>query len=52
MLENIAPIAKMPTQNHLSVLKFDGKATSLSPFLDEVEQLGEACGLTLKQKIE
>ena len=52
MPENIVPIAKMPTQNHHYVLKFDGKATSLSPFLDEVEQLGEACGLTPKQKIE
>lgn len=42
----------MPTRNHHSAPKFDGKAASLSPFLDEVDQLGEACGLTPKQKIE
>ena len=52
MPENIVPIIKMPTRNHHSAPKFDGKATSLSPFLDEVEQLGEMCSLTFKQKIE
>lgn len=52
MPENIAPVVKMPTRNHHSAPKFDGKAASLSPFLDEVEQLGEACGLSPKQIIE
>ena len=52
MPENTPPIVKMPTCNHHSAPKFDGKAASLSPFLDEVEQLGEVCGLTPKQTIE
>ena len=46
------PVSKMPTRNHHSAPKFDGKPASLSPFLDEVEQLAEGCGLSLKQHIE
>ena len=42
----------MPTCNHHSAPKFDGKPASLSPFLDEVEQLAQGCGLTPKQHIE
>lgn len=46
------PVSKMPTRNHHSAPKFDGKPASLSPFLDEVEQLAQGCGLTPKQHIE
>ena len=52
MPETIVATAKMPTRNHHSAPKFDSKPASLSPFLDEVEQLAESCGLTGKQKIE
>jgi gag-polyprotein putative aspartyl protease len=47
-----APTAKMPTRSHHSAPQFDNKPSSLSPFLDEVEQLADSCGLTPKQKIE
>ena len=46
------PVSKMPTRNHHAAPKFDGKPASLSPFLDEVEQLAEGCGLSPKQHIE
>ena len=52
MPDAVPPMAKMPTRNHHSAPKFDNKPTSLSPFLDEVEQLAESCGLTQKQYIE
>lgn len=52
MPEPAVPILKMPGHNHHLALKFDSKPASLSPFLDEVEQLAEACGLTAKQHIE
>ena len=52
MPETVVSTAKMPTRNHHSAPKFDSKPASLSPFLDEVEQLAESCGLTGKQKIE
>ena len=52
MPETLAPVAKMPTRNHHSAPKFDSKPASLSPFLDEVEQLFKSCGLTGRQKIE
>ncbi|PPQ75015.1 hypothetical protein CVT25_005597 [Psilocybe cyanescens] len=42
----------MPNKNHSSAPKFDGKAGSLSMFLDEVEQLAVSCELTPKQTIE
>ena len=44
--------SKMPGRNHHSAPKFDGKPASLSPFLDEVEQLGEVSGLSPKQQID
>jgi hypothetical protein len=50
--EMAVPVIKMPGRNHHSAPKFDGKPTSLSPFLDEVDQLAESCGLTPKQTIE
>jgi hypothetical protein len=43
---------KMPGRNHHSAPTFDGKPASLSPFLDEIEQLAETCDLSLKQPIE
>jgi hypothetical protein len=52
MPETVAPTAKMLTRNHHSAPKFDSKPASLSPFLDEVEQLAESCALSGKQKIE
>ena len=52
MPDTLAPAAKMPTRNHHSAPKFDSKPASLSPFLDEVEQLAQSCALTGKQKIE
>jgi hypothetical protein len=52
MPDIITPAAKMPTRNHHSAPKFDSKPASLSPFLDEVEQLAESCGLSGKQRIE
>ena len=52
MPEITVPTIKMPGRNHHSAPKFDGKPASLSPFLDEIEQLAETCGLTPKQKIE
>ena len=52
MPEAAATTAKMPGRNHHSAPKFDGKPMSLSPFLDEVEQLAEASGLSNKQHIE
>ena len=49
-----APVtaSKMPSRSHHSAPKFDSKPASLSPFLDEVEQLAESCGLSSKQTIE
>lgn len=52
MAELAPPTIKMPGRNHHSAPKFDGKPASLSPFLDEVEQLADSCGLNPKQKIE
>jgi hypothetical protein len=52
MPEASVPAAKMPGCNHHSAPKFDGKPASLSPFLDEVEQLAEASELTPNQHIE
>ena len=52
MPEITVPTVKMPGHNHHSTPKFNGKPESLSPFLDEIEQLAETCGLTSKQKIE
>src|SRR5712664_1694824 len=52
MPEVAVPVSKMPSRSHHSAPKFDSKPASLSPFLDEVEQLGESCGLTAKQTIE
>ena len=52
MPEVTVPTMKMPGRNHHSAPKFDGKPASLSPFLDEIEQLAEICGLTPKQQIE
>ena len=48
----IPALKKMPGRNHHSAPKFDNKPVSLSPFLDEVEQLAEGCGIEGKQKIE
>ena len=45
-------MGKMPSRNHNAAPKFDNKPSSLSPFLDEIDQLGDTCGLTGKQKIE
>lgn len=42
----------MPSKNHSSAPKFDGKASNLSLFLDEVETLAATCSLTPKQTIE
>ena len=52
MPEVIAPVSKMPSRSHHSAPKFDGKPSSLSPFLDEVEQLAKSCALSSKQTIE
>jgi gag-polyprotein putative aspartyl protease len=52
MPEVAVPVAKMPSRSHHSAPKFDSKPASLSPFLDEVEQLAESCGLSNKQTIE
>jgi hypothetical protein len=48
----VATVIKMPSRSHHAAPKFDGKPASLSPFLDEVEQLAEVCGITSKQQIE
>jgi hypothetical protein len=42
----------MPSRKHHSAPQFDGEPASLSSFLDEVAQLAEVCGLSLKQTIE
>jgi hypothetical protein len=52
MPEIAVPVSKMLSRSHHSAPKFDSKPASLSPFLDEVEQLAESCGLTPKQTIE
>lgn len=52
MPEIAPPVSKMPSRSHHSAPKFDSKPASLSPFLDEVEQLGQSCGLSSKQTIE
>ena len=41
----------MPSRNHHSAPRFDGKPASLWSFLDEVEQLAKICGITGKQTI-
>jgi len=52
MPEGTAPVSKMPSRSHHSAPKFDSKPASLSPFLDEVEQLAASCALSPKQTIE
>lgn len=52
MPETAIPKSKMPSRSHHSAPKFDGKPASLSPFLDEVEQLGESCALSSKHTIK
>ncbi|KAF8800844.1 hypothetical protein BYT27DRAFT_7227300 [Phlegmacium glaucopus] len=42
----------MPAPSHHSAPKFDGKATSLIRFLDEISQLGKTSGLSDKDLIE
>jgi hypothetical protein len=42
----------MPNRSHHSAPRFDGKSISLSLFLDDIEQLAEACGLSQKNKIK
>ena len=47
-----ATMAKMPSRNHHSAPKFDNKPASLAPFLDDVAQVAQSCGLSPKQQIE
>ena len=42
----------MPTRNHHSAPRFDGKSISLSLFLEDIEQLAEECGLSQKETIK
>ena len=50
--EIVVPVSKMLSRSHHSAPKFDGKPGSLSPFLDDVEQLADSCGLSAKQTID
>ena len=43
---------EMPSCNHHSAPKFDGKPKSLAAFIDDVEQLASDCELNVNQKIE
>ena len=52
MPEISATTAKMLSRNHHSAPKFDNKPASLAPFLDDVTQVAQSCGLSPKQQIE
>ena len=51
MPENKAPVS-MPHRSHHAAPRFDGKAPSLSLFLDDVEYLAETCGLSQNERIK
>ena len=46
------PKMSMPSRSHHAAPRFDGKSSSLSLFLDDVEYLAKTCGLSKKETIK